>query len=217
MWRRQWTVSALGVLALAVVSACGSAQPAAPRAGSADVGGATASAPGTAPTGLSGPGQHLTESNPPGDIPDTQVFVEFAPPGAHFSVTVPEGWARTVDGDSVSFTDKLNRITMQERAAAAPATAVGVTASVVPDLSRQVPRFVAGQVTSVSRTAGSAVLVTYVGDSAPDPVTNKVVRNAFERYSFWKAGHEVVLTLAGPVNADNVDPWRTVSDSLRWR
>jgi hypothetical protein len=37
-----------------------------------------------------------------------------------------------------------------------------------------------------------------------------------ERYEFWRAGREVVLTLAGPVDADNVDPWRTVSDSLRW-
>jgi len=47
-------------------------------------------------------------------------------------------------------------------------------------------------------------------------VTGKVVRDAFERYTFYRAGKRVDLTLSGPTNADNVDPWRIVSDSLRW-
>jgi hypothetical protein len=28
---------------------------------------------------------------------------------------------------------------------------------------------------------------------------------------------EVILTLSGPVGADNADPWRVVTDSLQWR
>ncbi len=44
-----------------------------------------------------------------------------------------------------------------------------------------------------------------------------MVRDAFERYVFYRQGHKVDLTLSGPVNADNVDPWRTVSDSFAWR
>ncbi|WP_256796422.1 hypothetical protein [Terrabacter sp. Ter38] len=68
----------------------------------------------------------------------------------------------------------------------------------------------------MSRTAGPVVLLTYQGDSAVDPVTGKVVRDAFERYSYFRAGTRVDLTLSGPVSADNVDPWRTVSNSLRW-
>jgi hypothetical protein len=43
------------------------------------------------------------------------------------------------------------------------------------------------------------------------------VTEAVERYVFWNAGSEATLTLAGPRGADNVDPWRTVSDSLRWQ
>ena len=43
------------------------------------------------------------------------------------------------------------------------------------------------------------------------------VAEAVERYTFWSSGVEAVLTLAGPKGADNVDPWRTVSDSLRWQ
>ena len=40
--------------------------------------------------------------------------------------------------------------------------------------------------------------------------------NAVERYQFSQGGKTVVLTLSGPKGADNVDPWRIVTDSLRW-
>jgi hypothetical protein len=43
-----------------------------------------------------------------------------------------------------------------------------------------------------------------------------VVRDAAQRYLFWHDGQQAVLTLTGPKNADNVDPWRLVSNSLRW-
>ena len=38
-----------------------------------------------------------------------------------------------------------------------------------------------------------------------------------ERYTFWHDGQEAVLTLSGPKGADNVDPWRIVTNSLRWQ
>ncbi|MEU6519984.1 hypothetical protein [Streptomyces sp. NPDC046978] len=69
----------------------------------------------------------------------------------------------------------------------------------------------------MTRRSGRVVLLTYQGDSAKDPVTGKVMRDAFEQYVFYRSGHEVDLTLSGPVNADNVDPWRIVSDSFAWR
>ncbi|MFI0187666.1 hypothetical protein ACH4PW_08860 [Streptomyces sp. NPDC017082] len=56
-------------------------------------------------------------------------------------------------------------------------------------------KFADPTVTNVKRKAGTVVLLTYRGDSAPDPVTGKVVRNAFERYAFYRQGHEVDLTL----------------------
>jgi hypothetical protein len=73
-----------------------------------------------------------------------------------------------------------------------------------------------GKVSEITRPAGKVVLVTYQGDSAQDPVTGKVIRDAFERYLFYQGGKQLVLTLVGPVNADNVDPWKIVSDSVRW-
>ena len=33
---------------------------------------------------------------------------------------------------------------------------------------------------------------------------------------FFHSGRAVVLTLSGPKGADNVDPWRLVTDSLQW-
>ncbi|MEV6941814.1 hypothetical protein AB0N07_07370 [Streptomyces sp. NPDC051172] len=170
--------------------------------------------------GSAGQAAAPTESNPPGDIPDNQVYVAYRPTGGAltgFTVKVPEGWARTTKGDTTAFTDKLNTIRITAVSAANAPTVGSVTTSVVPQLRSQVAKFAAPKVSEVSRHAGRVVRLTYQGDSAKDPVTGKVVRDAFERYAFHRSGHEVEVTLSGPVNADNVDPWRTVSDSFAWR
>ena len=69
----------------------------------------------------------------------------------------------------------------------------------------------------MTRTAGPGTLITYEVDSAPNPVTGRSVRQSVERYAFWNAGRQVVLTLSGPKGADDVDPWWTVTDSLKWQ
>ncbi|MFJ9244827.1 hypothetical protein [Streptomyces sp. NPDC101776] len=160
-----------------------------------------------------------TESNPPGDIPDNQVYVVYRPAAGFtgFTVKVPEGWARTGQGATTVFTDKLNTVRVTTATASAAPTVGSVTNTVVPQLKAQVPKFAAPKATEVTRHAGPVVRLTYQGDSAKDPVTGKVVRDAFEGYAFYRQGHEVDLTLSGPVNADNVDPWRIVSDSFAWR
>src|SRR5262245_2968240 len=55
---------------------------------------------------------NAAEASPPGDIPDNQVFVAYTPPGAGFSVKVPEGWSQTKGANGVTFTDKLNSVTI---------------------------------------------------------------------------------------------------------
>src|SRR2546423_1505948 len=72
-------------------------------------------------------------------------------------------------------------------------------------------------VAASGRRAGRAVRITYRPQSPATPVTGKTTRDEVERYEFWKAGNEAILTLSGPVGADNVDPWRLVTDSLRWQ
>lgn len=171
---------------------------------------------GTGEASASPTGPVATESNPPGDIPDNQAYLPVTVPGTAVSVKVPEGWAKSSTSTSSVFTDKLNRIEIQVTSTAAAPTAASITAADVPKLTAAVPKLTQPAVTSVNRAAGPALLLTYQGDSPLDPVTGKVVRDAFERYTFYRAGTRVDLTLSGPVNADNVDPWRIVSDSLRW-
>ena len=156
------------------------------------------------------------EVNPAGDIPDNQVFVPYTDPSGAFTVSVPEGWAQSPDGSAVSFTDKLNTVRIESSTTPTAPTIASVTADDLPTIASSTPAYKAGDVSTVSRKGGDAVLATYQGDSAPDPVTGKAVRDAFERYAFWHAGTQVVLTLSGPVGADNVDPWKIVSDSLTW-
>ncbi len=47
-------------------------------------------------------------------------------------------------------------------------------------------------------------------------MTGKSVKDAYERYEFFNKGELATVTVSGPDGADNVDPWMTVSDSLKW-
>lgn len=156
------------------------------------------------------------EISPAGDIPDNQAFVAYAPPGAGFTVKVPEGWSRGASGGAVTFTDKLNAIRVEGGQAKAPLSAGRAARDELPRLARAVKGFQAGKVTSVGRKAGTAVRITYLADAKPNPVTGKAGRDAVERYVFFRKGKEAILTLSGPKGADNVDPWRIVTDSLTW-
>ena len=155
------------------------------------------------------PDPHAPEQNVAGDIPDNQVFVPYLPADRSFTVEVPEGWARSADGGAVVFTDKFNSVRIETVARPQAPTVRSVT-------DEELPRYRHGVVRVVHRAGGDAVLITYDARSTPDPVTGKAVTESVQRYEFWQAGTEVVLTLTGPKGADNVDPWLKVTDSLRW-
>jgi len=157
-----------------------------------------------------------SESNPAGDIPDTQAFVPFTPPGGLFTVSVPEGWARSTDGAATIFTDKANTVRIETAARADAPNTESVQVDELPAIASSTPGYRAATVTAVQRKAGPVILITYQGTAAPNPVTGKTGTESFERYDYWRNGHEVMLTLSGPAGADNVDPWRTITDSLQW-
>jgi hypothetical protein len=156
------------------------------------------------------------ESNPAGDIPDAQVFVPFTPPGGLFTMSVPEGWARTTDGTATIFTDKANTVRIETADRAEAPSTESVSVEELPAIASSTAGYRPGTVTAVQRKAGSVIVITYQGVSAPDPVTGKTGIDAFERYDYWRNGREVILTLSGPAGADNIDPWRTITDSLHW-
>jgi hypothetical protein len=166
--------------------------------------------------GTATPTPGAPENSPPGDIPDNQAFVAFAPPQAGYSVKVPEGWSRTTANGATSFTDKLNTVRLEASDATSAPTIAAVKRTVVPALRRTETEFQQARVSLVKRTAGPAVRITYLAQSQPDPVTGKARIDAVERYLYFHAGHEAIVTLSGPKGADNVDPWRIITDSLRW-
>jgi len=218
----RWHRVARGGLATLVtvlaVAGCSAAQ--GPPAGS----GSPAQAPPVpAPPAAPSPGARDTappgapEVNPSGDIPDNQAYVAYRAPDGLFTVSVPEGWSRTAQGPATVFTDKLNSVRVEAGPRPQPPDPATAQAQEVPMLQGSVPGYRPGQVSTVPRAAGPAVLITYQASSPPDPVTGKSSTDAVERYEFWRAGTQVTLTLSAPQGADNVDPWRRVTDSLRWQ
>ncbi|MEP6759861.1 MAG: hypothetical protein ABJA93_00660 [Sporichthyaceae bacterium] len=157
------------------------------------------------------------ESNPPGDIPDNLAFVRYTNAAGHYTFTHPEGWARTVNGVQVRFTDKLNGVTVESAPAPAARTVASAKANDVPRLRQSVPAFQLRNVTEVSVPGGTGVQIVFRRNSDPDPVTGKVFRDEVEEYLLYKNGRLVRMDLYGPVGADNVDAYRTMSGSLRIR
>ena len=156
------------------------------------------------------------ERNPPGDIPDNQTFVAYTSATGGFALKVPEGWARAQWPGSVSFTDHLNTIEVSW-APAAPPTVERAKAVDLAGWERSRPAFRLRQVAAVSLPAGPAVHVVAQENSPPNPVTGKRYRLDVERLELGHGGRTAVLLLSSPVGADNIDPWRLVSESFRWR
>jgi hypothetical protein len=165
----------------------------------------------------SGGSKSAVEASPAGDIPDTQTFKDYSSPDNVYAVKVPEGWALKEAPGRATFTDKLNAIDIQVADAPVAPTVELAKATEVPQLGSTVSKFQLADVTTVTRPAGNAVLITYTAEAAPDSVIGKVVRDDVERYEFWRNGKEVILTLAAPTGSDNVDPWKVVTDSFSWR
>src|SRR5690348_7724028 len=145
------------------------------------------------------------ENSPPGDIPDNQAYVAYAPPGAGYRIKVPEGWARTRAGGVVTFTDKLNAIRMQSVPAGAAPTVATARRVLVPKLQRTVNGFTLRGVARVQRKGGTAIRIAYGAAAPASAVTNRTGQDDVERYVFFHRGKDVVLTLSGPKGADNVD------------
>jgi hypothetical protein len=156
------------------------------------------------------------EKNPPGDIPDNLAFVPYRNSSGRYSFTHPEGWAETTHGTTVVFTDKLNGVQAQVGAATSPPTVASARRDDVPSLRASQPAFELRAVSAVTLPSGSGVRIVYRRNSAPDAVTGRQYRDEVERYEIVGRGREVVLELFGPVGADNVDAYRTMSQSLRF-
>jgi hypothetical protein len=156
------------------------------------------------------------EHNPPGDIPDTQVFVTYASP-LGFSIKVPEGWSRKEEAQSATFADKYNTILVALASAKVNPTADSVKSEQVPELEKAGRAVKVTKIKDVKLKGGAAVVVSYTSNSEPNQVTNKQIRLEHDRYLFYKDGKLAVLDLAAPQGADNVDDWSMMANSFRWK
>jgi hypothetical protein len=156
------------------------------------------------------------ERNPPGDIPDNQVFIDFVSP-LGFSLKVPEGWARRDLADGASFADKYGRITVTRTQAPKMPTVDAIKQTLVPDLEKSQHAVTVTAVKPAKLPAGPAVLVSYGSNSDLNPVTNKSIRLENNRYYFWRDEKLVAVNFSAPAGADNADQWDMMAKSFRWR
>ena len=156
------------------------------------------------------------EKNPPGDIPDTQVFVVYHSP-LGYSLDVPEGWARSDRIDGARFSDKYNAVDIMVTSATAAPTTSSVKNHEAAGLiaAGRAVKIVA--VKNVKLQSGSAILMVYSSNSEPNPVTNKQLRLENDRYLIYRRGKLASINLSAPLGADNVDQWKLISNSFRWR
>jgi hypothetical protein len=150
-----------------------------------------------------------------GDIPDNQVYVLFTDSRAGYSMKYPEGWAQSGSGNRVTFSDKNNLVrTVVQRGAALTVAKVSAELAALrastPSLRFRPPQRI--------RISGRpAIKVVYTTESAPNPVTNKRVQLTVDRYYLAHGGRRAVLDLGTPVGVDNVDGYRLMAESFRWR
>jgi hypothetical protein len=151
------------------------------------------------------------EKNPPGDIPDNQVFITYVSP-LGFSLKVPEGWARIDQASGVVFADKYGRV--EARVTSGELPTPNAAADGVKSEDRAVTILKAE---TVKRPAGPATYVIFDSNSEPNAVTNRQIRLENDRYLFAKDGKVTTLTFSAPKGADNTDEWLLMSKSFQWK
>jgi hypothetical protein len=182
----------LSLVAIPMLAACGpiASGSSSPAPGATDSG-------GVAPAG--------------GDIPDNQVYLTYT--GATFTIKYPEGWVQTATSAGVTFKDKDNAITARISQAATP-----TIASVRTDVRAISGASITTDAHTISLPGGAAILATYRVDGSADPVTGKRPHLTVDHYELGgTGGRKAVLELASPVGADNVDAYRMIAESFRWR
>ena len=202
----------LVVLSL-LAAGCGSSKTAGPTTTSAaaPTTAPTTTASGQSPNSLQGEAKAAAT----GDIPDNQVYVVFRDSRAGYSIKYPEGWAQSGSGKRVTFYDKNNLVRTIIQSGGEPTLVQVSTEMKALKASTPSLRFRSPQRVRIS--GRPAIKVVYTTESAPNPVTNKRVQLTVDRYYLAQGGRRAVLDLGSPVGVDNVDGYRLMVQSFRWK
>jgi hypothetical protein len=202
------TLLTLGLTAVLVASGCAgskSASSSSPPTSTASM--TTASTPtSTSPGAL----QAEAASAATGDIPDNQVYLVFRSKTG-WKIKYPEGWAQSGGPSATVFRDKNNIVRIVIRHGA------GATAAQL----RSDPSLRRARITAAPKPmtikGNRAIKVVYSTQSAPNPVTGKRVTLTVDRYYMPRSGKVAIIDLGTPVGVDNVDAYRLMVESFRWR
>ncbi|MDQ2967877.1 MAG: hypothetical protein M3R37_06110 [Actinomycetota bacterium] len=197
-----------------LVAGCGSAQKAASTRTAAvqtTTPAATGTTTGQPPNALQGEAQAAAT----GDIPDNQVYVVFSNTRAGYSIKYPEGWAQKGSGNRVTIYDKNNLVRTVVQPGGEPTLAqvsaeLRALKATTPSLRFQPPQ-------RVQISGRPAIKVVYMTESPPNPVTTKRVQLTVDRYYLAQGGKRAIIDLGTPVGVDNVDGYRLMVQSFRWR
>jgi len=211
-------IAVCAVIATAVVAAAGcggsgtksSSSPPALASPSSSVG--SPPPPAAPPPPGAAPLQAEAAGTAAGDIPDNQVFLVFRNGVAGYSIKYPEGWAQSGSGRSVTFRDKNNIVRIVVTRRPRPSTT-----SVASSLRSLRGARIQQRPTAMTVGGAASVKVVYTTESAANPVTGKRVTLTVDRYYLGHAGKEAIVDLGTPVGVDNVDAYRLMIESLRWR
>lgn len=154
--------------------------------------------------------------NPAGDISDSTKYTARPFPQGGFTISLPDGWSSKTMASSAHFTSTVNSVDVSWRPRISGQTASGATSHDVALLKRSLPNFRLRSTHAVTLGGGPAVLSVYETTGSADPVTGRKYRLVVERFTFVHTTHVLVLSLSSPVGADNVDPWRIISQSVRF-
>jgi hypothetical protein len=127
----------------------------------------------------------------------------------------PEGWTVQQGAAGLSIKDKNNLVRIALANGAAPTT--GRVQAELTALKRSTPGLTLGSTRTVSLKSGPAVKATYTTQSAPNPVTGKQVTLKVDRYELAHGGRVAVVELGSPAGVDNVDAYRRMIESFKWR
>jgi hypothetical protein len=150
-----------------------------------------------------------------GDIPDNQVFLTFENRTVGYVIKYPEGWAQTGSGTMVSFRDKNNIVRVVVSNGSPPAVS-----SVANQLAGLRGVHITAQPVKTTVSGKPAIHAVYETRSAKSAVTGKSVTLGVDRYYLWNGKRVAIVDLGtpvAPVKVDNVDAYRLIVQSFRWR
>ncbi len=147
-----------------------------------------------------------------GDIPDNQVFITFRNATGRYSLKYPEGWAQRGAGKTVTFRDKNNIVRVVVTAGALPSTTRARR-----DITRLHGAALRRGPRRVTIGGAPSLALVYSTQSAPNAVTGKRVTLVVDRYYLGHAGKVAIVDLGTPEGVDNVDAYRLMIESFRWR